>query len=90
MGIDLREPISREEMERFAEDTMALWRTQYMLFLKAQAQGAPQGLIVEMADVSVNTTKKGDATVTPSVVNVNTWRCGQKSLEARAICAAQS
>ncbi|TXH10599.1 MAG: hypothetical protein E6R04_04945 [Spirochaetes bacterium] len=52
MGIDLREPISREEMERFAEDTMALWRTQYMLFLKAQAQGAPQGLIVEMADVS--------------------------------------
>lgn len=52
MGIDLREPISREEMERFAEDTMALWRTQYMLFLKTQAQGAPQGLVAEMADIS--------------------------------------
>lgn len=52
MGIDLREPISREEMERFAEDTMALWRTQYMLFQKAQAQGAPQGLVAEMATIS--------------------------------------
>lgn len=52
MAIDLREPISREEMERFTEDTMALWRTQYMLFLKAQAQGAPSGLLSEMAGVS--------------------------------------
>ena len=38
MGIDPQGTHSREEMERFAEDTMVPWRTQYMLFLKTQAQ----------------------------------------------------
>jgi len=52
MGIDVSEPISKEEMERFTEDTLALWRTQYNLFVKIQMQGAPKALVQEMSELS--------------------------------------
>lgn len=52
MAIDIRDPIFKEEIERFAEDTLALWKTQYYLFLKAQSQGAPEGLLVELSNIS--------------------------------------
>lgn len=49
---NLNEQIWKEEVDRFAEDTMALWRTQYDFFLRAQSQGAPQPLLQELVEIS--------------------------------------
>lgn len=46
------EPIWKEDIERFTEDTLALWRTQYEFWKTLQAQGAPPVLVAEIAQIS--------------------------------------
>lgn len=52
MKTDLEEQIWKDEIERFAEDTLAMWKTQYRYWQRAQAQGAPEGLLNELAEVN--------------------------------------
>ncbi len=49
---DLDEQIWKDEMERFAEDTLAMWKTQYRYWYRASTQGAPAELLNEMASIN--------------------------------------
>ena len=52
MTTDLDEQIWHDEVDRFAEDTLAMWKTQYRFWQRAQAQGAPAGLLNELSAVN--------------------------------------
>ena len=47
--ISLDEQIWREEVERWAEDALSMWKTQYNFWQRAQHQGAPPALLSELA-----------------------------------------
>lgn len=49
---DLEEQIWKEDIDRFAEDTLAMWKTQYRLWLRAKEQGAPVSLVTELGEIS--------------------------------------
>lgn len=48
---DLDEQIWREDMERWTQDIYSVWKTQYRLWQRAQAQGAPPALVNELSAV---------------------------------------
>jgi hypothetical protein len=52
MSEDLYEQIWEEDIQRFAEDTLALWKTQYRLWQRAKTQGAPPALLEELHAIS--------------------------------------
>ena len=52
MKTDLEEQIWQDEIDRFAEDTLAMWKTQYRYWQRAQAQGAPEGLLQRLAEIN--------------------------------------
>lgn len=60
---DLEEQIWKDDIERMAEDTLALWRTQFRFLERAQSQGAPVGLLNELAVIN-NLFKEANARLT--------------------------
>lgn len=52
MTTDLDEQIWKDEIERFAEDTLAMWKTQYRFWHRASVQGAPPELLNELAAIN--------------------------------------
>lgn len=52
MKTDLEEQIWQDEIDRFAEDSLAMWKTQYRYWQRAKSQGAPEALLNQLAEVS--------------------------------------
>jgi hypothetical protein len=49
---DLEEQIWQDDIERFAEDALAMWKTQYRFWQRAHHQGAPEGLLQRLAEIN--------------------------------------
>lgn len=54
MADDLNSQIWREDVERWCEDTLSMWRTQYRFWERAKYQGAPAALLTELSAVCEN------------------------------------
>lgn len=51
MADDLNTQIWKEDIDRWTEDTLSMWKTQYRLWERAKYQGAPSALLGELSAI---------------------------------------